>query len=148
MKIVFAIGWAGGREPGKSFKSAGARELFADYSTRVSRFAPCSVVALPDAPKRGAALWLCDSGGRAASSEELAKKLAEAERMTSELRICIGPADGFSKEDRERLKPNWIWSFGPMTLPHELAAAVAAEQVYRAFTILRGLPYHSGHAAR
>ena len=44
-----------------------------------------------------------------------------------------------------KLRPDLLWSLGPMTLPHELAAIIAAEQIYRAFTILHHLPYHAGH---
>ena len=46
---------------------------------------------------------------------------------------------------RLRTRAAHIVSFGRITLPHELARAVAAEQIYRALTILAGHPYHSGH---
>jgi len=55
----------------------------------------------------------------------------------------VGPADGWSAEARNRAQ--LLLSLGAMTLPHELARVVLAEQVYRACTILAGHPYHSGH---
>jgi 23S rRNA (pseudouridine1915-N3)-methyltransferase len=55
----------------------------------------------------------------------------------------VGPADGWSEYARAQAQSTL--SFGPMTLPHELARLVLAEQIYRAFTILAGHPYHSGH---
>jgi 23S rRNA (pseudouridine1915-N3)-methyltransferase len=57
--------------------------------------------------------------------------------------LAIGPADGWSAEARQRA--DLLLSLGRMTLPHQLARVVLAEQVYRAFTILAGHPYHSGH---
>jgi len=62
-----------------------------------------------------------------------------------ELQIVIGGPDGFPPKELEEMKPRLRWSFGPMTLPHELAAVVAVEQLYRAMTILHHQPYHSGH---
>jgi 23S rRNA (pseudouridine1915-N3)-methyltransferase len=55
--------------------------------------------------------------------------------------FAIGPASGWS----ERRLAQTVLSLGPMTLPHELARLVLAEQIYRAFTILAGHPYHIGH---
>ena len=86
---------------------------------------------------------MCDrsTGAKELSSEELAKALENL--MGSGVRgfqLVIGGPDGFSKGELEELKPDFRWSFGPMTLPHELAAVVASEQIYRAFTRLRWQP--------
>ena len=61
------------------------------------------------------------------------------------LEIHIGGPDGLSQLQMETIAPARTLSFGPITLPHELAAVVAAEQIYRAFTIIKGEPYHLGH---
>jgi 23S rRNA (pseudouridine1915-N3)-methyltransferase len=57
--------------------------------------------------------------------------------------FAVGPADGWSEKGCARA--NLLLSFGRITLPHQLARVVLAEQLYRAFTILAGHPYHSGH---
>lgn len=93
-------------------------------------------------------LWICEreKGARALSSEALAKELGRCMNAgLQELQIMIGGPDGFTAKELETMKPALRWSFGPMTLPHELAAVVAAEQIYRALTILKNLPYHNGH---
>ena len=64
---------------------------------------------------------------------------------TDLLDIIIGGPDGFSEAAIAAMRPALRWSLGPMTLPHELAAVVAAEQVYRAWSILTRNPYHLGH---
>ncbi|MBI3317105.1 MAG: 23S rRNA (pseudouridine(1915)-N(3))-methyltransferase RlmH [Candidatus Omnitrophica bacterium] len=80
------------------------------------------------------------------SSEQIAQELKKVEQSGARaLRIIIGGADGFEEKEIEEFKANLLWSFGPLTLPHELAAVVAAEQIYRASTILRAHPYHLGH---
>jgi 23S rRNA (pseudouridine1915-N3)-methyltransferase len=62
---------------------------------------------------------------------------------TQQLVFAIGPADGWSPAALARA--DRTVAFGRITLPHELAATVAAEQIYRALTIRAGHPYHSGH---
>ena len=95
--------------------------------------------------KRGVVrVALLDSAGQMMTSEELAGWIDQAGIAgVQQLVMAIGPADGWSLEDRNAAQQ--IISFGRITLPHELALAVAAEQVYRALTIMAGHPYHSGH---
>jgi 23S rRNA (pseudouridine1915-N3)-methyltransferase len=85
-----------------------------------------------------------DSKGKQFSSEEFADFLRDyQDRSPLPLIFAIGPADGFS--DVARNSAQHTISLGKMTLPHELARVVLLEQVYRAFTIMKGHPYHSGH---
>ena len=130
----------------KAFKS-GAGSLFLDYVNRISRFLPCQVGPASDG-KAGTKIWVCDRGADAKmlSSEEVAEALGELMNSgTKELQIVIGSAEGFSEKELAEWNPDLKWSFGPLTLPHELAAVVAAEQIYRALTILKRLPYHAAH---
>jgi 23S rRNA (pseudouridine1915-N3)-methyltransferase len=100
--------------------------------------------ALQKSSRVPARLILLDARGRALSSEELAAWIGrERDSGTQHLRFAIGPADGWSKESRDRA--DLLLSFGPMTFPHELARVMLAEQLYRAFTILAGHPYHGDH---
>ncbi len=151
MQIRFCLAWLGSSAPNsKSFKLDGARTLFGEYVERISKFAPCQVSATvrSEARKAGVKAWVCErgEGAKEFSSEELAKAFEKL--MISgmrELDIVIGGADGFSRQDLDDLKPDLTWSFGRLTLPHELAAVVASEQIYRAFTIIHKTPYHLGH---
>ncbi len=89
-------------------------------------------------------LALMDSRGKQFSSEEFARFLGDyQDRNPLPLVFAVGSADGFSQAARGAAQHTI--SFGKMTLPHELARVVLLEQVYRAFTILKGHPYHSGH---
>ena len=89
-------------------------------------------------------LILLDGRGRQFTSEEFADLLRDQQdRGTQNLFFAVGPADGFS--DAARHSADLILSFGKMTLAHELARVVLLEQIYRAFTILKGHPYHTGH---
>jgi 23S rRNA (pseudouridine1915-N3)-methyltransferase len=87
---------------------------------------------------------LLDSRGKQLSSEEFAELIRHhQERGTSQIMFAIGPSDGFSEEAMRTAGIKL--SLGKMTLAHELARVVLLEQIYRAYTILKGHPYHLGH---
>jgi 23S rRNA (pseudouridine1915-N3)-methyltransferase len=89
-------------------------------------------------------LVLMDSSGKQFSSEEFARFVGDyQDRNPLPLVLAIGPADGFSEAARSAAQHTI--SLGKMTLAHELARVVLLEQIYRALTILKGHPYHSGH---
>ena len=87
-------------------------------------------------PER-AHIVLLDVGGRAMSSEQLAGWLEERRHAGRDLCFVVGGPFG-TRLDRCDLR----WSFGPLTLPHQLARVVLLEQLYRAHKILAGEPYH------
>ncbi|MFZ0735173.1 MAG: 23S rRNA (pseudouridine(1915)-N(3))-methyltransferase RlmH [Candidatus Sulfotelmatobacter sp.] len=137
-------------------KEAATAALTEEYLKRISRYAPVEGVTVRDEAdllaKFGAAsksgtrstLVLMDSRGKESSSEQFAKFLGDyQDRNPLPLVFGIGGADGFS--DLARSAAQQVISLGKMTLAHELARVVLLEQIYRAFTILKGHPYHSGH---
>jgi 23S rRNA (pseudouridine1915-N3)-methyltransferase len=100
----------------------------------------------PSSAKAGAksTLVLMDSRGKEFSSEQFARFLGDyQDRNPLPLVFAVGGADGFS--ETARAAAQHTISLGKMTLAHELARVVLLEQVYRAFTIVKGHPYHSGH---
>ncbi len=147
MKMRFSLGWMKNAQPSrKCFKSPGAYALLSDYVGRIAHFMPCE--AGPFLSKRRCCVWVCEreKGSRAFSSEALARELQKVMNSgVQELQVVIGGPEGFTPGELEAMAPGLRWSFGPMTLPHELASVVAAEQIYRALTILHRQPYHSGH---
>ncbi len=136
-------------------KSTPAETLAADYLARASHYISCtsqvhdSEAALftwldRQSARTAPVLILLDSRGKQLSSEDFAAHLGRLrDSGTQSLVLAIGPADGWSAAARARA--GHLFSFGAITLPHELARVVLAEQLYRALTILAGHPYHSGH---
>jgi len=139
-------------KPGKD-KHSGVQSLTAEYVQRIARYAPIETKELGSeaslfkdvgSSKTAPVLVLLDSRGKQMSSEEFAKFLDQhQQRGTQYLWFAVGGADGFSEEARKTAATQL--SLGKMTLPHELARVVLLEQLYRAFTILKGHPYHTGH---
>jgi len=136
-------------------KDPAFQALTAEYLKRLSSYAqvePLSVgsegallkLVARSANRPASTLVLLDSGGKQFTSDEFARFLDERQsRSPQPLLFAVGPADGFSEEARKAA--SFLLSLGKMTLPHELARVVLLEQLYRAFTILKGHPYHLGH---
>jgi 23S rRNA (pseudouridine1915-N3)-methyltransferase len=87
-----------------------------------------------------AAIVALQVGGRALSTEQLAHWLEARARLGEPLAFCIGGPDGLAPavDGKACLR----WSLSPLTLPHGLARVVAAEALYRAVSVIKGLPYH------
>jgi 23S rRNA (pseudouridine1915-N3)-methyltransferase len=138
------------------------RNAVDEYVKRLRRFVPVEEREVREAGRAGnpvaqrreeaarlrAALpadarWVAlDLAGKGWSSEALASRLETWKAPGKDTAFLIGGATGLDgsllAEAEER------WSLGPLTLPHELARVVVAEQLYRAATILAGQPYHKG----
>lgn len=81
-----------------------------------------------------------DERGTPWTTRELAAQLTEWRDSGRPLALVIGGPDGHTAETRARATQSW--SLSNLTLPHMLARVVVAEQLYRAWTILSGHPYH------
>jgi 23S rRNA (pseudouridine1915-N3)-methyltransferase len=131
-------------------KEPAIQSLTDEYLKRLSRYTDVQGTALRDESAvlklaaDGHTLVLLDSRGKQFSSEEFAEFLrGHQDRNPVPLLFAVGPANGFSPETRQEAK--LLLSLGKMTVAHELARVVLLEQLYRAFTILKGHPYHLGH---
>lgn len=96
---------------------------------------------LLNAVPAGAPVLRLDEHGPALTSTKFADKIAKLrDRGTAELCFLIGGADGYSDDVRTAF-PDTL-ALGPQTWPHRLVKAMIAEQLYRAVSLLAGLPYH------
>ena len=125
----------------------------AEYTKRLGPYARTAVVEVADSdaereaslimravPER-AYMVLLAIDGRELSSEAIAARIDDlALSGTSEIAFVIGGSCGVT--DAVRARADEAWSFGPITLPHNLARVVLLEQLYRSRKISRGEPYH------
>ena len=140
---IFAIG-----KPKLGFARAGVEE----YAERLRGFAPVKLdylkastreaeSALLLARSEGMFRIVLDERGEEPASRGLAGKIAAWEQgSVKSAAILIGGADGHT--DALRQSAGWLWALSKLTLQHELALVVLYEQLYRAYTIKAGLPYH------
>jgi len=150
MKILFST-----VSPRRSGLSSPLADVVQLYLGRAARFIPCSHrnfhsegdllgYANEITTRTRPALLLTDSQGQQLTSNEIAGVIGSLQdNGIQQLVLAIGPADGWTSAALSRADKTI--AFGRITLPHELAAVVAAEQLYRALTIRAGHPYHSGH---
>lgn len=117
-----------------------ANAMAEEYIKRSTRFAKCEMREIdprrfdPFVKHAAAQKILLDPAGRAMDSSAFLHLLGERDLV-----FVIGGADGLPAE--WRAKADALLSLSPMTMPHELARVVLAEQIYRALTTLRGHPY-------
>jgi 23S rRNA (pseudouridine1915-N3)-methyltransferase len=130
-----------------------------DFEARAARYWPLVIrevreesAATPAETKRregkrlleevpdGAHLVVCDERGKAMTSEAFSAWLQKLREASKDVCFVIGGAHGLS--DEVRTAANSVLALAPWTLPHELARAVLAEQLYRAGTIVKREPYH------
>ena len=147
--MKLSIAWIG------RTKDSAINALTIEYLKRLSRYATVDSMEvaseealLKTMEKLGGrtqpVLIILDARGRQYTSEEFAELLRDQQdRGSQQIVFAVGPADGFSAAARHAA--HLTLSFGKMTLSHELARVVLLEQIYRAFTILKGHPYHTGH---
>jgi len=133
-------------------KDANWRALQEEYLQRLSHFVKFEITEIKDAGKETESkrilenvnqspfVCLLDVKGRSLSSPELAKELEKWQnRGLKEVTFIIGGAEGVASEVVEKADISLSLSF--LTFTHDMARVVLLEQLYRAFTIIKGFPY-------
>jgi 23S rRNA (pseudouridine1915-N3)-methyltransferase len=121
-----------GKSGSKGSSRASAAELAREEEAqRIERCIP-----------RGAGLVALDGRGQAWSTEDLARQLAAWMGEGRDRALLVGGPDGLS--DALLSRADQRWSLSRLTFPHPLVRVILAEQIYRAWTLLKGHPYHRG----
>jgi len=115
--------------PGRRGKGADLQRTVREEGERVLRAIP-----------KGARVIALEVEGRAWSTEQLSARLAGWLQDGRDLALLVGGPDGLSEACR--VAAELSWSLSPLTLPHALVRVLIAEQLYRAWTLLVGHPYH------
>lgn len=115
---------------------AGRRTRGADLARLVEREGERLLAAVPD----GALVVALDVRGSAWSTEQLAGRLGRWMQEGRDVALLVGGPDGLAPACLERAELRW--SLSPLTLPHALVRVIVAEQIYRAWSVYRGHPYH------
>jgi 23S rRNA (pseudouridine1915-N3)-methyltransferase len=130
-------------------RNAALRAMIEDYVSRIQHYAPAEIIDLREASAAAlrklkfdtaSIVVLLDAAGKQFTSQQFAKWVGESrDRGMREMIFLCGDAAGFPDEIRSAAKQKI--SLTTLTMPHEFARVLLAEQIYRAFTILSGHPY-------
>ena len=126
-------------------RDSNANGMAEEYVKRCSRYARVEMREIqparfdPWTKHPSAKKILLDPGGKTLDSAQFSKLIDKSENEARDLVFLIGGADGLPESWRER--GDMLLSLSALTFPHELARAMLTEQIYRAFTMLRGHPY-------
>ena len=133
-------------------RDARLRALIDDYAERLSHFVRCEVTEvretgidketrrISDALRPGSVTVLLDPDGAEWTSQQLAAQVQSWEGTgIKEVAFVIGGPNGLAPDFKSRVDKRW--SLSRLTFTHEMARVLLFEQLYRAYTIIHGLPY-------
>lgn len=115
--------------PGKRLKNADVVRLVQGEGERMLAALPSSVTAVT-----------LDLSGKPWSTEDLAKALKRWQDRGQNVALLVGSPEGLADVVRQRSDESWCLS--NLTFPHPLVRVIVAEQIYRAWSLLRNHPYH------
>jgi len=115
--------------PGHRGKNANLERAMADEADRIF-----------DAIPKGARVVALEVKGKPWSTQQLSQRLESWLGGGQDIALLVGGPEGLSDSCRQRADE--LWSLSPLTLPHPLVRIVLCEQIYRAWSILQGHPYH------
>ena len=111
-----------------------------DEGGSVERITEAEARRVKSAIPQGALKVVLDERGKLLSTKDLAARIESWQMDGRDVAFVIGGADGLAASVKS--DADVMWALSPLTLPHGLVRVVLAEQVYRAWSILRNHPYH------
>jgi 23S rRNA (pseudouridine1915-N3)-methyltransferase len=115
--------------PGKRGKNADIKRIVQDEGQRIQA-----------AIAKNNRIVVLDVKGKSWSTEQLAERLGDWMQSGQDISLLVGGPEGLSAECRAMADEKW--SLSALTFPHPLVRVILAEQLYRAWSVLRNHPYH------
>ena len=121
------------------------KRMPADCSIEIKEIKPDlspakEAVKMSSAIPKGSRVIALDERGKDQTTQQLSTQLANWRQEGVDIAFLIGGADGLDTSIKENAQA--LWRLSSLTLPHAMARVLLVEQLYRAWTILQGHPYH------